>query len=52
MGFDAKLARVSKLVLRDLVKILNEMANIPKQAFIGIKFLEQALAMGVLFHLD
>jgi hypothetical protein len=28
------------------------MANIPKQAFMGIKFLEQALAMGILFHLD
>lgn len=47
MGFDAKLAWVSKLVLRELVSILNEMANIPKQAFMGIK-----LAMGILFHLD
>ena len=52
MGFDAKLAWVRKLVLRELVSILNEMANIPKQAFMGIKFLEQTLAMGILFHLD
>jgi len=35
MGFDAKLAWVSKLVLRELVSILNEMANIPNRHSLG-----------------